>query len=71
MQSQDASKFMCSNVGTLKGEQNCSESLNKAESCVSQSYDTNMIDFSVESFCPGLLKKKKERALAAELVLQL
>lgn len=25
---------------------------------MSQSYDTNMIDFSVGSFCPSLLKKK-------------
>jgi len=60
---------MCSNIGILKGEQSCPESLNKAEIWVSQSYDTNMIDLSVESFCPGLFKKKG--ALAAELVLQL
>ena len=45
---------MCWNVGILKGEQSCSESLNKAETRVSQSHDTNMIDFSVGRFCPGL-----------------
>jgi len=43
---------MCSNIGILKGEQSCSESLNKAEIWVSQSYNTNMIEFSVESFFP-------------------
>jgi hypothetical protein len=50
---------MCSNVGILKGEQSCSESLNKAETWVSQSYDANMMNFSVGSFCLGLLKKKE------------
>jgi hypothetical protein len=57
---------MCSNLGILKGEQSCSESLNKAETRVSESHDTNMIDLSVGSFCPGLFKKK---SLAAELIL--
>jgi hypothetical protein len=45
---------MCSKVGILKGEQSCWESLNKTETWVSQSYDTNMIVFSVGSFCLGL-----------------
>jgi hypothetical protein len=47
---------MCSNIGIFKGEQSCPESLNKAETWVSQSHDTNMIDLNVGSFCPGLLK---------------
>jgi hypothetical protein len=53
----------------LKGEQSFPESLNKAETRVRQSHDTNTIDFSVECFCPILFKKKG--ALAAELSVQL